>query len=222
MTVKICRQLLAVFSEHFEYSRLFGYKNFRKKIAHEVLNFSTDHWMAIREHTKEFDDRITDADMIWQIYQRSTATQKKELLQNPQWACVIQDKTANDPKEHFRNFFRGQRYDRETFLKFYPKESHSDLTGRMWGKLIAVNTELIDLLPERIFSFLNRNTWVRILGVRPDLAERCEKWESFSESEWVSILVQQPNLKKFVPDSVHFSSDERKKIEKNRKKNHFC
>ena len=219
LTVKICRQLLTVFSEHVEYSRLFGYKNFRKKIADEVLNFSTDHWMAIREYTKEFDDRITDADMIWQMYQRSTATQKKELLQNPPWACVIQDKTANDPKAHFRNFFRGQRYDRETFLKFYPQQSHTGLSGRIWGNIIAVNPELIYLLPPRIFSFLNRKAWVRILGVRPDLAERCEKWESFSASEWVSILVQQPDFKRFVPDSVHFSSDERTKIEEKSKKN---
>ena len=215
LTIKICRQLLTVFSEHVEYSWLFEYKNFRKKIADEVLNFSINHWMAIRKCTNEFDDRITDADMIWQIYQRSTATQKKELLQNPQWACVIQDKITNDPKEHFRNFFRGQRYNRETFLKFYPQRSHTGLSGRMWGKIIAVNPkELIDLLPERMFSFLNRNAWVRILGVRPDLAERCKKWESFSESEWVSILVQQPDLKRFLPDSVHFSTDQKEKMKK--------
>lgn len=198
-----------------DYKWLYEISEFKEFVTRQSNGLSLDGWLCLLPHIPELANKLTDADMIWQIYQRSTATQKKELLQNPQWACVI----ANDPKEHFRNFFRGQRYDRETFLKFYPKESHSDLTGRMWGKIIAVNPkELIDLLPERIFSFLNRKAWVRILGVRPDLAERCEKWESFSASEWVSILVQQPDLKHFLPDSVHFSSNQKERIEKNRKK----
>ena len=215
LTIKVCRQLLADFSLNLKHSWIFGSKIFRKKIKHEVLNFNSDHWLEVRKYTDEFDDRIIDADTIFAIYKKSPKKQKEKLLQNPEWRNLLQDMITSDPHEHLRKFFYGKQYDEEIFLQFYPEQTHAGLTGRMWGKIIAVNPALISFMPERIFPFLNRTAWVRILGMYPELSEKCNKLESFATSEWESILVQQPDLKRLLPDSVDFKQFKKKKLKKN-------
>lgn len=214
LTVKVCQQLLMEFSGKKDYAWLFSYEVFRKKIEKESFNFNVTHWLEIRKHTDEFDDRI-DEYSILELYKRAGKKQKNELLQNPQWKSVIQKKIATDPRMKFRNFFKGQQYDKTTFLQFFPEHTHSDFTGRQWGKFIAVNPELINLLPEKIFPFLNRKAWIRILGFRPDLAKRYTKWDSFSPAEWVSILVKQRELKKYLPNFINFSEKQKDRLEKN-------
>ena len=69
-------------------------------------------------------------------------------------------------------------------------------------------------MPKEYFQSLSCKAWVRISGTFPELTAECPVLDKLNAGEWVSILVQQPDLKRLVPDSIHFSEEQEKKINK--------
>ena len=71
---------------------------------------------------------------------------------------------------------------------------------------------VLRLSPEMRRS-LDKKTWVRILGSLPELFNECPYIDDFRENEWCSILLQQPQLKKYCT-RVTFSEKSLRRLAK--------
>ena len=98
---------------------------------------------------------------------------------------------------------------------YFPAARQADLTEKQWEKCLQVNPGLIEFVPEETLLRLRRKTWVRILGTEPGLIGKCPCADRFSAAEWGSILLQQPQLKKYCPAGIVFPDRMKKRLEKN-------
>ena len=216
LTAKICRRLLKVFSGPGGLSAawLFGRKTFREKIRREKLDLDGAHWLALRRHTAAFDRRI-DAGTAWEMFAGADCGEREALLASPRFAALIRKRVADDPAGCVRNFL-DVRMDEALFLQFFPRRTHGVLDSRAWEKLIGINPGLLRFIPEKMLPRLNKRAWIRILGIAPGLAGTCPQLQSFTSADWVSLLIQQPGLKTFLPPGLGFSPGEMQRLKRKR------
>ena len=216
LTVRVCRQLLKEFAQSSKYAWLFDKAVFRKKIAREKLEFSTAHWLAIRKYTHEFDCWCSPEVGV-EIFKHGSCAQRKSLLESPAGTAIYSWLQQN-PNELFKVFFLYKKYDEEKFTEFFPENVRAGFTSRQWGTFIAANPRLVKFMPERVFPYLARRVWVRLLGFTPELIEKCSCRQDFNSAQWCSIILQQAALKEYLPPDITFSENEENRLrEKNRK-----
>ena len=211
-----CLKLLDRYSRNSRCDWLFGIETFQKHISGEEFIFSPGQWLKVCGHTSRFDDRI-NAETAWKMFKAAFGTDAKELLEkHPRIAELLHSPPSpeTDNALRIKDFLNLRKWDRDTFLSYFPDGRRADLTQKQWEKCLHVNPSLIELVPEELLPRLSRKTWVRILGTEPGLIGKCPCADRFSAAEWGSILLQQPQLKKYCPAEIVFSDRIQKRIDK--------
>ena len=220
------------------YNWIFQLAAFRKYVAGEAKNLSPEDWKMLLKKIPDLEKKFTvpicrkllkafAEDMKYacffanEIFRKKIAKEKLDFSME-QWLCIrkytceyefqIADiiMASSDAVKTFFNFSLSEP---AVFLRCFPEDIRAGFNGRSWGKFICINPELLKYMPERIFPFLNRKTWVRILGRYPELIEKCSCLNRFSAREWCSIILQKPELQSFIPENIDFS-DQKKRLEK--------
>lgn len=211
-----CLKLLDRYSRNSGCDWLFGLENFQKHISGEKFDFSPGQWLEICRYTSRFDDRI-DAETAWKMFKSACGTAAKDLLEKHPRIAELFHATPlpeTDEGSYFNYFLNLRKWDRETFLMYFPAGRRADFTEKQWEKCLHVNPSLIEFVPEEILPRLGRKTWVRILGTEPELIGRCPCAGLFSAAEWGSILLQQPQLKKYCPAGIVLPDRMKKRLDK--------
>ena len=213
---EICLKLLDRYSRGSCCVWLFGLETFLKHISGEKFDFSFRQWLEVCGHTSRFDDRI-DAETAWKMFKAAWGPDAKDLLENHPHIAELLHSTPSpetDEGSYFNDFLNLRQWDRETFLMYFPAGRPADFTLKQWEKCLHVNPGLVEFVPEEILPRLGRKTWMRLLGTEPGLIGRCPCADRFSAAEWGSILLQQPQLKKYCPAGIVFPDRMKKRLDK--------
>ena len=196
--------------------RAIDYEAYFRLLAANQADLSPCHWLQICSCTSRFDDRI-DAAMAWKIFKEARRKTAMDLLKkHPHIADLLHSMPSPETDEgsYFNDFLNLCKWDRETFLLYFPAARRADLTEKQWEKCLQVNPGLLEFVPEETLLRLRRKTWVRILGTEPGLIGKCPCADRFSAEEWGSILLQQPQLKKYCPAGIVFPDRMKRRLEK--------
>lgn len=193
---------------------LFNIKKFREQINGKTLDFSADCWLEICRYTDEFDQYI-DSATAWKIFEIASGKQRGMLLERTK----IREKLSVPPEnfkmdDYLKAFFALRMYDENNFSRWFSQSDYEKFSAAQWESFLSVNPCLLKFMPKEYFQSLSCKAWVRISGTFPELTAECPVLDKLNAGEWVSILVQQPDLKRLVPDSIHFSEEQEKKINK--------
>ena len=213
---KACLKLLKQYSSDSSCIWLFGFETFLEQISGEKFDFSPAQWLDVCGYTSRFDDRI-DAAMAWKMFKTARRMTAMDLLKNhPHIAELLNSMPSPETDNELRvkDFLNLRKWDRETFLIYFPAGRRAVLTEKQWDKCLQVNPGLIEFVPEKTLLRLRRKTWVRILGSEPELIGKCPCAGRFSAAEWGSILLQQPQLKQYCPAGIVLPDRMKKRLDK--------
>ena len=213
---KACLKLLKQYSSDSRCIWLFGFETFLEQISGEKFDFSPAQWLDVCGCTSRFDDRI-DAETAWKMFKTARRMTAMDLLKNhPHIAELLNSMPSPETDNELRvkDFLNLRKWDRETFLMYFPAGRRADLTEKQWEKCLHVNPSLIEFVPEETLLRLGRKTWVRLLGTEPGLIGKCPCAGRFSAAEWGSILLQQPQLKQYCPAGIVLPDRMKKRLDK--------